>query len=528
MADDTRHHFEQPRSLGTSFGIQLVLILMLLFVYTATRPPDVNESHYLTKAKHYWQPEWCGGDLFLESGNAHVVFYAAVGWLTQHLSLAQTAWVARFAAWLLLAIGWLALNRALMPRTGIAPLTLAVCIVLWEVGDLAGEWVVGGVEGKVFAYGFVFLALASMVANKWSRVWIYLGFATAFHVLVGGWCVLAALLVCGREFKSRPTSFTAVLMPLSLGAAIAMLGIVPALTLDWGTDPKVVSQAHRIYVFDRLPHHLFPFRMSIFRILSYLAAVTLWIFCWRSGPRTESLTRLHRLTAATVGFAATGVLISLTAVWSQPFAAGLLRFYWFRLSDVMVPVAVTLSGAVWLTEEFTRGPRRARQVLALTVLIITLSIGGKFITRHLDGRPAADVRGPAAKTASWKEAQMVYTDWRALCDWARNFTPPTARFLTPTASQTFKWYAHRAELVTRKDIPQDAESVVRWRRIRGEVGELGLYGSDIRPPESEIRELAGRYLVQYVVVTRKKGDPSWDLPLVYRNSSFAIYRIPAK
>ena len=45
--------------------------------------PGPNESHYLCKAKHYWNPEWCARDLFLSSSNAHLVFYQTFGLLTR-------------------------------------------------------------------------------------------------------------------------------------------------------------------------------------------------------------------------------------------------------------------------------------------------------------------------------------------------------------------------------------------------------------------------------------------------------------
>ena len=67
--------------------------------------PHVNETHYLTKAKHYWDPAYCPGDLFLDSADAHLPFYWTVGWLTKWLSLPAAAWVGRIAAWLLLAVG---------------------------------------------------------------------------------------------------------------------------------------------------------------------------------------------------------------------------------------------------------------------------------------------------------------------------------------------------------------------------------------------------------------------------------------
>src|SRR5689334_17945669 len=73
-------------------AFEVVWIFFIFFLFAGSLPPDVGESHYLVKAKHYWQPSWCMGDLFLESRDAHTAFYWAFGWVTQFCSLTATAW----------------------------------------------------------------------------------------------------------------------------------------------------------------------------------------------------------------------------------------------------------------------------------------------------------------------------------------------------------------------------------------------------------------------------------------------------
>ena len=48
--------------------LEIGLIFLLFFLYAGWLPPDVNEAHYLAKAKHYWQPQWCAGDQELVVG----------------------------------------------------------------------------------------------------------------------------------------------------------------------------------------------------------------------------------------------------------------------------------------------------------------------------------------------------------------------------------------------------------------------------------------------------------------------------
>ena len=55
------------------------MIFICFALVAGQLPPDVNESHYLTKAKHFWNPTWCPGDIFLGSSHAHWLFYFSHG-----------------------------------------------------------------------------------------------------------------------------------------------------------------------------------------------------------------------------------------------------------------------------------------------------------------------------------------------------------------------------------------------------------------------------------------------------------------
>lgn len=235
---------------------EILLIVMLYLVYTASDAPAINETHYLTKAKHYWNPDWCARDLFLASSDAHLTFYWSVGWLTSFFTLRESAWLARIVTWFFLACTWWRLNQCWFGRPGFALLTAAVTVVLWDAADAAGEWVVGGVEGKSLAYGFVWLGLASLIRGRWGWVWTWFGAASAFHVLVGGWSVVAALGVWASEPPGGRPAIRQMLPGLLCGGALALFGLWPALTLERATDPDMVRRSHSIYVYFRLAHHL--------------------------------------------------------------------------------------------------------------------------------------------------------------------------------------------------------------------------------------------------------------------------------
>ena len=104
--------------------------------------PGTNEPHYLTKARHYWNPQWCADDFFLESSNAHLFFFQTVGAVTQVLTLPLTAVLGRIAGFLLLAIGWYRLINILCPGFWAPLITAWFYLALAAIGNFSGEWII--------------------------------------------------------------------------------------------------------------------------------------------------------------------------------------------------------------------------------------------------------------------------------------------------------------------------------------------------------------------------------------------------
>src|SRR5215813_2725036 len=85
---------------------EVAWIFLIFFLVAGSPPPDAGESHYLVKAKHYWNPAWCAGDLFVESADTPLTFYWVFGWLTRWFSLDATTWILRVLVWGLLSFAW--------------------------------------------------------------------------------------------------------------------------------------------------------------------------------------------------------------------------------------------------------------------------------------------------------------------------------------------------------------------------------------------------------------------------------------
>ncbi|MFV2070679.1 MAG: DUF6798 domain-containing protein, partial [Pirellulales bacterium] len=517
-----------------------VLLILLVFLISAAWPvPDVNEPHYLCKAKHYWNPEWCANDFFLASADAHLVFYWTAGWLTRWLSLPAVAWVGRLVSWTFLAWSWRRLSYSLVPRPLYAALSAALWVTLMTWFHLAGEWVVGGFEAKGIAFGFILLGIEAVVRGRWNRAWLLMGIATAFHVLVGGWSLLLVGWVWLTAGRDRP-SIPAMLPGLVAGLVASLPGLVPALLLTRGVDPDIVRQANHIYVFIRLPHHLALHTLKAAelteRITRFAPQVLLFVGLCYVLPATPARRRLWQFVFGALLIAWLGLCISL-ATWNHPdLAAGILRYYWYRMADVALPTGIALSVVAGIASRFpsrgdfsaatgklpgkatTRHTQLAAWGLAVSLCFAGFFLGKTVTLRHEDPRPRADRKTRDADA------------WRDACAWIAENTPEDALFLIPRHAQTFKWRAGRAEVANYKDVPQDARSLVEWwqridalYRFDSDEGQRKYRRTLAQQGDQRLKELAARYGARYLVTERK---PPLGFKMLYDNRRYVVYRIP--
>jgi len=511
-----------PRAPLWLCALEIALVFAVFAWAAGWPPPDPNEPHYLGKAKQFWNPGWIPGDFFLDSPDAHQVFYWTCGWLTLWFPLVQVAWIGRVATWLLMAIGWRRLSWSLVPRAGCAVLSATLFVAGNERLQLAGEWVVGGFEAKGIAYALVFFALAELAAGRWNRVWLLLGAASAFHVLVGGWSVVAASVawvVVGR----RQASLFRMLPALAGGFVLSLLGLWPILGLSRGVEPAIVRLSELCY-FERLPHHLNFLAFKPEFMVQHGLLLVAWLLLCRINEPSDALRRLRWFVGGAVGIAVVGIALSLATYDNPDWGARLLRFYWFRLTDAALPLGVALEAAYLvgrktgsLTASDRPAPARWFWLTVSTALALTFvyQSSGRLWT----ARPRADKPDKTMSLKAWREA----------CDWIRQNTPSDACFFTPRNSQTFRWYAERPEVGNWKDIPQDPRGLVEWRLRMQNVFYNGdpcswrsWYESPGDKPTKQLRKLAAKYHADYVLCPTSL---ELELPIVYRNNFYAVYRI---
>jgi hypothetical protein len=483
--------------------------------------------------------------MFLESANAHWVFYALAGAVTKIASLDQTAWIGRILVWGGLAYSWVRLTRMLLPGKFSPVWTACLFLALQAIGNLSGEWLIGGVEAKGFAYIALFLAIVAACEDSYRRAAAQVGLAVSLHPIVGVWGVLAlSAAIAGRIanfYLRRPPAvhgrieggppnnsddagndrtrqphirsrrWRSAAIPALLCLLFSLPGLIPACTMI-GRAPSrsAVHLADMIQVFERLDHHLDPNDFSKASYLMYAGLLAVWLVLTFAGDRTEAQRFFTRFVLATLAITLAGLIVGLQ--FRNP---GLMKFYPFRLFDLFLPIAVSIS-VVGLLERV--GPATARAGLALQRALAALAGPGVSLIA-LFGACLAPGGYSNPSNMQYQQNWLAFVE---ACRWIEKNTPRDALFLTLRTNVGFKWYAQRAEYVTWKDCPQDTAGILDWKYRLELIAEWRTAYADEGFARSEFVALAKQTGIDYAMVWNTE---IWHAEPVYRNRSFSIYRL---
>lgn len=521
--DDFASTSSERSTIGLMKGLACTLLVFASFLsYSLLRSPipGVNEPHYLAKSKHFWNSEWCRGDLFLDSSNPHAVFYATVGSLTQWLTLEQTALIGRVIAIALLAIGWVAMVRKLTFGWAAVVWTAWIYLYLAAMGSFSGEWIVGGVESKVFAYGFVFLAIAAALGNQLILAAVWSGFAVSFHPVVGVWSIVAAAIgyVLRRIFFNVHDSDDdrrAVSAPVLFIAAVvfivcALPGLVPALQSMESGSPE----ADRIQVLERLAHHLNPLSFSRNQFIYFAVILAAWLVARYFAVLPEGERRFAAYVVGSILITLAGLIVGAGLLMPDNAALNglsvkLLKFYPFRLADAFLPIAASIA----IVGVATRAIGDSADNFDWRIAgLASVAAAALFV--------AALVLPNVDRNAS-RMTDTRLAKWLDVCRWIANETDQQVSVLTPPSSWAFKWYAERPEYFSYKDCPQDGPALLEWRRRYQLLQPWRTRNAWMVLTASELANLAQQEGVTHVIAEGRR------LPLtpIYSNGEFLVYSL---
>ena len=340
-----------PRQWRFALVIALVITLLCLFQGNL----DSNEAGKLALARQAVDPTWIPGDWYLNNPQSYQwLFQQLAGRVVLALGFPAGSLVVRLLGYGFWSWGLAALARRLqLPLAG-----AALAALLFGLGQsaAAGEWMVGGAEPKTFAYGAVLLAYVAWSERRWWASGVWSGLACSFHILVGGYGVLALVALTAWAWLDRRLQLPrGGALRWCLGWGLAALPVLLPLLEQFGSHtgaaaPQGIPPVTWIYVFLRNPHHLVATSWSGQDWLHALVFVLLFgLMAWwvQVAPAAGADLNLQRRE-----------LVRWMLVAGLPALAGLalavldrqgvlLRYYPFRFADSLLMLVVWLLLVSW-------------------------------------------------------------------------------------------------------------------------------------------------------------------------------------
>lgn len=367
---------------------------------------DGNEAGKLALARQHVDPAWIPGDWYLTTPQPYQ-------WLFQQLAGSIVGWLGFPIGSLLLRLIGYGFWSAALARVAIqlgltAPLAaLAAILFAADQSLIAREWMVGTVEPKTFAYAAALLAFATWREQRWGQSGFWSGLACSFHILVGGYAVVAlaglALFHQKAHWRLQPIRRWSLMalaagLPMLLPLAEQMRGSAFRPGLAGGGLPLQPGAAW-IYVYLRNPHHLVPASWPAEAWLK--AAVLLLLFigaallCLRAGRCRDFFPKAA--TADLIVWSLSGALVALVGLVISLVDRGgvLLRLYPFRFADTSLVLAAWLLLMAWIP--WARRGRWPAVVLLMVLLIQGLpdlsSVRVGLARQFIDSPERADLYG---------------------------------------------------------------------------------------------------------------------------------------
>jgi hypothetical protein len=247
---------------------------------------------------------------------------------------------------------------------------------------------------------------------------------------------------------------------------------------------------------------------------SYVALTAFWLVARRRVRFGVGESWFAAFVTGSIFICLCGVLLgfrseSIASMPAWEIRTRLLKFYWFRLADVTVPLAACVAAVGLVQQRLSRVTTSSagaqstnRSMRSAGTILIGLLIASLFLPF------------PSRQPSPYRSELLA--DWHDACRWIAAETPPDAVCLTPAFNWGFKWYAQRAEFVSYKDVPQDAKGVVEWNNRLLTLSDWSRRGASgpgrySREDVDALGEVCRQFQPNGIDYIRRRRRHSWPL-----------------
>lgn len=518
--------------LQTTWGERAIMLCKILVLWSVIIARTFsfsgfleNETDALPSALQFINRSWLPGDWYLNlSIGYRQAFNAILGPLVSLLGFEWGAVAGRLLVCLVFAIALMTLLRALRLRFPLG--VIGVYVFLAHQSLVAAEWIVQGVDTKTMAYSFALMALAAFSQRRYFLGFLFAGLTTSFHMLIGMFtlfCIGFAYLLNNQMLVGAWKQLLKNSWIFILTGLLGLMAVVNQVFIELSHN---TDKAWGIYVQYRVPFHVLPiWPHGTWKIVLIFAAI---LFL---GIYLLAVSRIARFVAA---FAVGSIsLFAIGLLFDWLGMTLLLKYYWFRLPDVMVPM-LGLILIAWLINRIlssklspasnaARVQKRVNDGVSVALVLVAVGISLFSLVKIWQGFNGFN---PVRAWSKNPESPMLA--------WINANTPDDATFLVGPMMDNFYIEAERAMFVSFKHSPQSAPDIEEWyQRIiltnrnrvperRGFLANKELTPNFYQLDPASILQIAESYGVAYYL-----GNDQRLLPFeqVHQIPGFILYRI---
>ena len=241
----------------------------------------------------------------------------------------------RLLSYAMICSSYLYLSKVLKMKFFVSAMTYILFLYFFKngIGD-AGEWIVGGLESKVIAYSFCIFSLALFLKEKYKKGFLFAGIGLSTHLLVGTYHLICLTPLILSKLNKKNMSFKTLIFGMFLFSCTAIVGISEIFNSLFSSIPEITQKkGWDIYVNIRVPHHVIPdFSVQTWLKLSLLTLISILFI------KSKSQSKKH---IAQYALSSVIIIIIGLAIYNL-CESHYMRYYFFRFSDVMLPLIVLL------------------------------------------------------------------------------------------------------------------------------------------------------------------------------------------
>lgn len=492
--------------------IQAVTVFVIIFLFSFKINISYNEMDVTPYGRAFYNIDWLKNDWYLNLRIPYrSLFSYPIGFFSDNFGFLNTIYIGRVISYILIAVSVTKLVNTISDNKYSIYYLLALTIFFYyfRLGLGAGEWMVGGLDTKVFAYGFALLSISSFINNNIKRWLLFSGITLSFHILIGFYNLLSFLpliITLSRNNRIYIHNVIKYIPFFILTGSIGIYGIIDVLI---GETKSISNIGWDIYVNIRVPNHTIPnlFSKKIWVFIFLFSATNIYILLKTKKERFKLLSA-YALTTASISLVGLGVFLLYGS-------SSILKYYFFRFSDVMLPLLTIVSITYFIYEK----------IKTLPVKVKTISYYSTIIAIYVFLLFSAKNTYTEIRTKSSTELYDL-----EMIDWVNNNTSTDDVFIVKPDSDMFYINYERPILVSWKHSPQNNDDLIEWyNRLKllngGEdfttIGEVKKGYANIT--EDQVLSIKKAYSnLKYILISRPK---ILKFPISHQTTENTLYEI---